>query len=572
MNGAILGDLAAWTWEQDKDLFFRKLVSSEASPSKMMKEMLLMADTLALVRGSDIKVHESLGMRISPEATMLRAIAIGWLYDTEAETASAYQEYGFAYDKEDWYAGAFIWKLIFALRHGASKKDALMVENVSSFKGFVEDISWNEQSSILGVLIRAWGAFYSSYDFGSALHRAMELPGDRHLNGILVGALADAMYGCDRYIVKAKYGKGCSLTGLVNVPSRFQALYRAGRTFFAKNCAMTNVERHVWKDVANPYGDKIISRELRRRILKAFQPTFDDRYGFYLDDGYIYVYRSCRVLNRFRLVSVSDGTYRIMDLQASEEAGYQLGAIQEALYSVEYRWNMVSGEQVFDRLPGFDKLQQPFFGLSRLRMGIDGRGVTTLVTFMGCQLRCKYCLNERCHGKVYEDDGATPCKGILMLTPQQLYDIVKKDNIYFQATGGGVCFGGGEPLEHPEFIMEFRKLCGTRWKITVETALACHPHNIELLAPIVDHWIVDIKDMNPRIREKYTGRVGDSAHQLCYLKQYGIVDNVTIRVPHIPGFNTDEDVKRSIEQVKILGFKDIQEFEYLVLTENNNLT
>lgn len=565
MNGAILGDLAAWTWEQDKDLFFRKLVSSEASPSKMMKEMLLMADTLAQVRGSDIKVHESLGMRISPEATVLRAIAIGWLYDTEAETASAYQEYGFIYDKEDWYAGAFMWKLIFALRHGASKKDALMVENVSSFKGFVEDISWNEQSSILGILIRAWGAFYSSYDFGSALHRAMELPGDRHLNGILVGALADAMYGSDRYMVKAKYGKGCSLTGLVNVSSRFQALYRAGRTFFAKNCAMTNVERHVWKDVANPYGDKIISRELRRRILKAFQPTFDDRYGFYLDDGYIYVYRSCRVLNRFRLVSVSDGTYRIMDLQASEEAGYQLGAIQEALYSVEYRWNMVSGEQVFDRLPGFDKLQQLFFGLSRLRMGIDGRGVTTLVTFMGCQLRCKYCLNERCHGKVYEDDGATPCKGILMLTPQQLYDIVKKDNIYFQATGGGVCFGGGEPLEHPEFIMEFRKLCGTRWKITVETALACHPHNIELLAPIVDHWIVDIKDMNPRIREKYTGRVGDSAHQLCYLKQYGIVDNVTIRVPHIPGFNTDEDVNRSIEQVKILGFKDIQEFEYLVL-------
>lgn len=50
-----------------------------------------------------------------------------------------------------------MWKLIFALRHGASKKDALMVENVSSFKGFVEDISWNEQSSILGILVRAWG-------------------------------------------------------------------------------------------------------------------------------------------------------------------------------------------------------------------------------------------------------------------------------------------------------------------------------------------------------------------------------------------------------------------------------
>lgn len=565
MNGAILGDLASWTWKQDKELFFRKLVSSEASPSKMMKEMLLMADTLAQERGSDINVHECLGKRLSPVATVMRAIAIGWLFDTEAESASAFQENGFASDKEDWYAGAFMWKLIFALRHGASKKDALMVENVSSFKGFVEDISWNEQSSILGVLIRAWGAFYSSYDFGSALHRAMELPGDRHLNGILVGALADAMYGCDRYMVKAKYGKGCSLAGFVHVSSRFQELCRTGRTFYAKNCAMTNVERHVWKDVANPYVDKIISRELRRRILKAFQPTFDDRYGFYLDDGYIYVYRSCRVLNRFKLSSMPDGTFRIVDLQASEEAGYQLGAIQEALYSVEYRWNRVSDDYVIDRLPGSDSLLQPFFGVSRLRMGLDGRGVTTLVTFMGCQFKCKYCLNERCHGKVYEDDGVTPCKGILMLTPQQLYDMVKKDNIYFQVTGGGVCFGGGEPLEHPEFIMEFRKLCGKKWKITVETALACHPHCIELLAPIVDHWIVDIKDMNPRIREEYTGRVSDSAHQLCYLKQYGIVDNVTIRVPHIPGFNTDEDVKSSIEQVKILGFKDIQEFEYLVL-------
>lgn len=120
--------------------------------------------------------------------------------------------------------------------------------------------------------------------------------------------------------------------------------------------------------------------------------------------------------------------------------------------------------------------------------------------------------------------------------------------------------------------MVFRKLCGEKWKITVETTLACHPHCIELLAPIVDHWIVDVKDMNPRIREKYTVCKGDSVHQLSYLKQYGIMDNVTIRVPHIPGFNTDADVRSSIEQIKALGFKDIQEFGYLVLNRTNNFT
>ena len=91
MIGAIIGDWAAWTWGQDKALFFRKLVSSEASSSWMVEELLLMADTLAEERESDSKVHECLGMRISHEATVMRAIVIGWLYDTEAETTSAFQ-------------------------------------------------------------------------------------------------------------------------------------------------------------------------------------------------------------------------------------------------------------------------------------------------------------------------------------------------------------------------------------------------------------------------------------------------------------------------------------------------
>lgn len=97
-----------------------------------MEELLLTADTLALERSSDIKVHECLAKRRSPVATVMRAIAIGWLFDTESETATAYQEYGCACDKEDWYAGAFMWKLIFALRHGASKKEAFITAQPSN--------------------------------------------------------------------------------------------------------------------------------------------------------------------------------------------------------------------------------------------------------------------------------------------------------------------------------------------------------------------------------------------------------------------------------------------------------
>lgn len=38
----------------------------------------------------------------------------------------------------------------------------------------------------------------------------------------------------------------------------------------------------------------------------------------------------------------------------------------------------------------------PFIGIDRHRLGVDGVGVTTLVAFHGCPLRCKYCLNRRC--------------------------------------------------------------------------------------------------------------------------------------------------------------------------------
>ena len=103
-----------------------------------------------------------------------------------------------------------------------------------------------------------------------------------------------------------------------------------------------------------------------------------------------------------------------------------------------------------------DIIKAPIFAISRLRMGTDGSGITTLVTFMGCPLQCKYCLNKKCHEPIYESDGKTLRKGIMMLTPQELYDMVKVDNIYFQSTGGGICFGGGEPTLYKDFIVEFK--------------------------------------------------------------------------------------------------------------------
>lgn len=208
-------------------------------------------------------------------------------------------------------------------------------------------------------------------------------------------------------------------------------------------------------------------------------------------------------------------------------------------------------------------MNAPIFAISRLRMATDGCGITTLVTFMGCPLQCKYCLNRKCHEPIYETDGKTLRRGIMMLTPQELYDMVKIDNIYFQSTGGGICFGGGEPTLYEDFIIEFKKLCGDKWKITLETSLHCSYGTIRILSSVVDHWIVDIKSMNSFIYQEYTGVMSGVLQHLHSIRELVPQDKVTIKIPRIPDYNDDENLDNDIEEIKQrFGFTKFSKTEY----------
>lgn len=208
----------------------------------------------------------------------------------------------------------------------------------------------------------------------------------------------------------------------------------------------------------------------------------------------------------------------------------------------------------------------PVFAISRLRMGTDGSGITTLVTLMGCPLRCKYCLNKKCHDVIYEDDNKTPRKGIMLLTPHELYELVKIDNIYFQATGGGICFGGGEPALYPEFIDDFKKICRRKWRITIETSLSCSVDIIERLSQTVDNWIVDIKSTDPVVYESYRGKESMVMQNLNFLCELVPHDKVYIKVPHIPGYNDDVDLDADIKEIKTLfGLTQVYKVEYIKL-------
>ena len=150
-------------------------------------------------------------------------------------------------------------------------------------------------------------------------------------------------------------------------------------------------------------------------------------------------------------------------------------------------------------------------------------------------------------------------------TPESFYEEVKIDQLYFLATHGGITFGGGEPLLQKDFIKEFRALCGAQWQIVVETSLHVPFETVQEMDAVLDGYIVDIKDMNPQTYLAYTRKAIDLAMKnLEWLLQQGDPKRVMVRVPHIPEFNTDDDVAKSVERLKAMGVVSIDEFTYVI--------
>ncbi len=197
----------------------------------------------------------------------------------------------------------------------------------------------------------------------------------------------------------------------------------------------------------------------------------------------------------------------------------------------------------------------PLLSLSRLRMGIDGPGVTTLIAGAGCPLRCRWCINRRLLREAPAE----------LVTAQELYERVRIDDLYFRASGGGVCFGGGEALLHADFLRAFRAVCPEEWKICAETSLAVDPALVRTAAEAVDHFIVDCKDMDEAVYRRYTG--GDGAlmkANLRLLLELVGPARIRVRVPLIPDYNTPAQQARSAALLRDMGVTEPELFEYVI--------
>lgn len=206
--------------------------------------------------------------------------------------------------------------------------------------------------------------------------------------------------------------------------------------------------------------------------------------------------------------------------------------------------------------------------ISRLRMATDGQGVSTLVSFFGCPLHCKYCANECCHE--HSSFGKTPRAAY---KPKELIKVLRKDEIYYLMTGGGIVFGGGEPLLQSEFIHEVCKQADPGWKKRIETSLNIPWNLVESLLDDLDEWIIDIKDTNCFIYEKYTGIDNEKVlSNLFRMRNIVSPEKIHIRVPHIEGFNTPDDVVKSVEWIKDTLHVEPEVFNYRVYYHTNTPT
>lgn len=246
------------------------------------------------------------------------------------------------------------------------------------------------------------------------------------------------------------------------------------------------------------------------------------------------------------------------------------------------------------------------FDIQRCSMH-DGPGIRTTVFLKGCPLSCKWCHNpesqslqpqlgffkDKCslcgkcqdicpqvhtlmantHTISYSDCRA--CGNCINICPNkaltvfgkkvsvtEVIDVIRKDMIYYQQTGGGITISGGEPFMQHNFLKELlitAKIEGI--STCVETSgFVSRPHLTELM-PYIDLFLFDYKATSPKRHKEFTGvDNGLILDNLRYL--YDNEKQLFLRCPIIPGYNDIEEHFRGIRHME-LTFPNLSGIEIL---------
>ena len=215
----------------------------------------------------------------------------------------------------------------------------------------------------------------------------------------------------------------------------------------------------------------------------------------------------------------------------------------------------------------------------------DGPGIRTTVFLKGCPLSCSWCHNpegideapvlmisaDRCltcgacseacpvekggavpAGQVWDRGACTCCGSCVEVCPAdarelagldysvcELVDELERDRVFFETSGGGVTFSGGEPLAQAGFLIDCLRECRRRGlHTTVDTCGLAARETLLEVARSADLLLFDLKHMDPIRHRSETG--SDNRLILDNLRALSESDvEIWVRIPLIPGFNDD---------------------------------
>jgi pyruvate formate lyase activating enzyme len=212
----------------------------------------------------------------------------------------------------------------------------------------------------------------------------------------------------------------------------------------------------------------------------------------------------------------------------------------------------------------------------------DGPGIRTTIFFKGCLAHCWWCHNPESQSSeiqsiiktnkledlIFEENETV---GRQILVDELLTEIIK-DAVYFDESGGGVTFSGGEPLMQPEFLESILKLCKEEnIHTTLDTTGYCSPEIIQSIHKYVDLFLYDLKIIDDKLHHKFTGlsnvQILDNLKFLQKKKRniiirFPVIPDVTERKPNIYQIIDFLKLNNNISEINILPFHRIANHKY----------
>lgn len=237
---------------------------------------------------------------------------------------------------------------------------------------------------------------------------------------------------------------------------------------------------------------------------------------------------------------------------------------------------------------------------------VDGPGIRTTVFLKGCNLHCKWCHNPesqnpkpqimhyltKCTGCGHcmevcpvKMESCILCGRCVKECPQdarqicgreagveEIMEEVRKDSLFYETSGGGVTFSGGECMLQIDFLEELLKKCQSEGIHTaVDTAGNVPWSSFERILPYTDVFLYDIKAVTERLHIEGTGVSNRQILENLRRLSTEFSGDVIIRTPVMEGYNATEQEMEKIgaflagtrfRKIELLAYNEMIKYKY----------